>query len=210
MTWLLQIGHTRRLLNTLMYLSMLFGRHRLLSEKKESFLPNTKRGRTILSKIQQSVKLFYEGNEYSRLMSGVKDYMNVGSKVHKQKHLLLCNLREIHVTYKQKCLHHKTGLSNFSELRLKWCVTVSSSGAHSVGVCTMHQNATLLVATLNSIINKYLKWRKKEKEEEEIHNATDTVTETEKYTLINMHKIAWFQWKLSLCYWRWNLRIPLE
>ena len=156
MTWLLQIGHTRRLLNTLMYLSMLFGRHRLLSEK-ESFLPNTKRGRTILSKIQQSVKLFYEGSEYSRLMSEVKDYMNVGSKVHKQKHLLLCNLREIHVTYKQKCLHHKTGLSNFSELRLKWCVTVSSSGAHSVGVCTIHQNATLLVATLNSIINKYLK-----------------------------------------------------
>ena len=157
MTWLLQIGHTRRLLNTLMYLSMLFGRHRLLSEKKESFLPNTKRGRTILSKIQQSVKLFYEGDEYSRLMSGVKDYMNVSSKVHKQKHLLLCNLREIYVTYKQKCLHHKTGLFNFSELRLKWCVTVSSSGEHSVGVCTIHQNATLFVATLNSIISKYLK-----------------------------------------------------
>lgn len=84
MTWLLQVGHTRRLLNTSMYLSMLFGRHRLLSEKKESFLPDTKWGRTILSKIQQSVKLFYEDNEYSRLMSGVKDYVNVGSKVHKQ------------------------------------------------------------------------------------------------------------------------------
>ena len=157
MTWLLQIGHRRRLLNTLMYLSMLFGRNRLLSEKKESFFPDTKRGRTILSKIQQSVKLFYEGDEYSRLMSGVKDYMNVSSKVHKQKHLLLCNLREIYVTYKQKCLHHKTGLFNFSELRLKWCVTVSSSGEHSVGVCTIHQNATLFVATLNSIISKYLK-----------------------------------------------------
>ena len=115
-------------------------------------------------------------------MPRAKDYVSVGYKVHKQKHLLLSNLKELHVAYKQKFPHQKIGLPKFCELRLKWCVTVSSSGTHSVCVSTIHQNTKLLIEELSTIINNYLKQREKEKEEE-VHIATDTVTEAEKFTL---------------------------
>ena len=39
----------------------------------------------------------------------------------------------------------KVGFSKFCSLRPKWCVTVSSSGSHSVCVCKSHQTTKLLV-----------------------------------------------------------------
>ena len=42
----------------------------------------------------------------------------------------------------------KIGFSKFCELRPKWCITVNSSGTHSVCVCTYHQNAKLMCSFL--------------------------------------------------------------
>lgn len=78
-------------------------------------------------------------------MPGKKDFVNIKRNVHKQKRLLLCSLKELYVLFKEQNPEVKIGFSKFCSLRPKWCVTVSSSGTHSVCVCTIHQNAILLV-----------------------------------------------------------------
>ena len=43
----------------------------------------------------------------------------------------------------------KLGFSKFCTFRPKWCVLAGSSGTHSVCVCSIHQNAILLVDAIN-------------------------------------------------------------
>ena len=66
-----------------------------------------------------------------------------------QKRLLLCGLKELYSSCKQKCPDVKVGFSKFCSLRPKWCVLVGSSGTHSVCVCTMHQTLVLMLSTVN-------------------------------------------------------------
>lgn len=127
---------------------------KLAEERGILALPDAKRGRSLSQEVEDSVKLFYEDDEYSRLMPGTKDYVSIARNVHKQKRLLLCNLNELHCAYKNKYPQHRIGLSKFSQLRPKWCVTVSSSGAHSVCVCTIHQNTKLMVDAYCNVINR--------------------------------------------------------
>ena len=94
--------------------------------------PDSKKGKTISEEVRQSVLLFYEDDEYSRLMPGTKDYVSISRNVHKQKRLPLCNLNELYAAYKDKYPHNKIGLSKFCSQRPKWCITVSASGSHSV------------------------------------------------------------------------------
>ena len=46
-------------------------------------------------------------------MPGAKEYVSVAYKVHKQKRLLLCNLKELHAAYKDKFIESKIGFSKF-------------------------------------------------------------------------------------------------
>ena len=83
-------------------------------------------------------------------MPGKKNFVSErnadGIKVHQQKRLVLCNLREAY--YRFKILHPdvKIGFSKFAQLRPKECVLAGSSGTHSVCVCVLHQNAKLMMA----------------------------------------------------------------
>ena len=86
-------------------------------------------------------------------MSGKRDCVSLGKKEYRQKSLLLCNLNELHAAYKEKYPTHKIRLSKFCSLVPKCCVTVSSSGTHSVCVCTIHQNIKLLVDAFSGNIN---------------------------------------------------------
>ena len=63
--------------------------------------------------------------------------------------MLGCNLREIHAAFKEKNLNVKLGFSKFFKFGSKWCVLAGSSGTHSACVCSIHQNAVLLVDTVN-------------------------------------------------------------
>ena len=67
-------------------------------------------------------------------MPGIKDYVSVSKNVHKQKRLILCNLKELYATFCEKYPELKIGFSKFCSLRPKWCVPVSSKGTHSVCV----------------------------------------------------------------------------
>ena len=130
---------------------------KLAREKGILALPEPKRGKCLSNEVENSAKLFYENDEYSRLMPGAKDYVSVARNVHQQKRLLLCNLKELYQSYKEKFSQHKIGLSKFCELRPKWCIPISSSGTHSVCVCTVHQNTKLIADAFCSAINKSIK-----------------------------------------------------
>ena len=47
------------------------------------------------------VARFYEDANFSRQMLGKKDYVSVSKAVHKQKRLILCNLRELYNAFKE-------------------------------------------------------------------------------------------------------------
>ena len=66
-----------------------------------------------------------------------------------QKRLLLCNLNEQHNAFLKAHPNMKIGFSKFCSMRPKWCVTSSSSGTHSVCVCSYNQNAVLLTNGAN-------------------------------------------------------------
>jgi len=96
----------------------------------------------------------YQSDEYSRMCPGKKEYVSVkieGKKVQKQKRILLINLKEMYEMFKRQAPIHKIGFSKFCELRPRWCVTVASSGAHSVCVCAIHQNVKLMVSALQHL-----------------------------------------------------------
>ena len=62
-----------------------------------------------------------------------------------QKGLLLCDLKELSSACKKHYPDVKIGFSKFCSLRPKWCILVGQSGTHSVCVCTIHQNVTLML-----------------------------------------------------------------
>ena len=81
-------------------------------------------------------------------MPGKKDFVSIGNSKHEQKRLILCNLKELFAQFKSQYPNVNKGFSKFCSLRLKWCTLVGLPGSHSVCVCTIHQNTTLLVNAL--------------------------------------------------------------
>ena len=108
----------------------------ILSEQKE------KAGRPISDEMKQAVEHFYESrfDQYSRIYSG-KDFVLVkidSIRQHKQKRLLLCNLKELHIEFL------KSAHLQICQLRPKWCITVNSeSGIQFVGIYEIHENVEL-------------------------------------------------------------------
>ena len=113
------------------------------------------------SETKQLITEFYESDEVSRLLPGKKDCVSVkltdGSKTRVQKRLLLSNLSEICVHFKEGNPNVSVGFSTFATLQLKWCVTVGASGSHSIGVYTYHQNVKLMLSVVNPALDyKYV------------------------------------------------------
>ena len=83
---------------------------------------------------------------------GKKDCVKVttktGMKEKAQKGLVLANLHEIYVQFKNET-NEKIGFSTFGVLRPKWGITVGTSGTHSVCICTRHQNAKHIIAAVD-------------------------------------------------------------
>jgi hypothetical protein len=75
-------------------------------------------------------------------MPGKKDFVSIKRNVHKQKRLLLCNLKELYVLFKEQNAEVKIGFSKFCTLRPKWCVTVGSSGIHSNNLSSQLERAS--------------------------------------------------------------------
>ena len=122
---------------------------KLVKEKGILELPGPKKGKGLSEEIKRCVADFYCDDEYSRLMPGKKDCVSIARNVHKQKRLLLCDLKELYTAFKKTFPLLKVGFSKFCSLRPKWCVLVGCSGTHSVCVCTIHQNVVLMMSAVN-------------------------------------------------------------
>ena len=114
---------------------------KLVQEKGILSSPNPKHGKMLSKDTQNLVESFYSSDDVSRVMPGKKDVVSimtaVGQREHRQKRLLLCNLKE---AYSQFKIHHpavKVGFSKFADLRPKECVLAGASGTHSVCVCVL-------------------------------------------------------------------------
>lgn len=121
----------------------------LTIEKGILAIPGPKVGRKISFDIIKTVQNFYEDDEYSLMMPGAKDRVSVKKNEYKQKRLILCNLEELYVSFKEKYQDMKIGFSKFCYLRPKWCVLAGSPGTHAVCVCAIHENVELLAHALN-------------------------------------------------------------
>lgn len=69
----------------------------------------------------------------------------MGKKIHKQKRLILSNLKKTYHLFQEKYPHLQVGFSKFCELRPKHCVLPGAGGTHSVCVCAIHENVKLML-----------------------------------------------------------------
>ena len=70
-------------------------------------IPNLKAGKSLSLKMVQTVRDFYLFESVSRQMPWMKDFVSVtvdGEKKHLQKHLVLCNLKEVFELFKETIL----------------------------------------------------------------------------------------------------------
>ncbi|KZR96857.1 Cc8L18.2-like protein, partial [Daphnia magna] len=102
--------------------------------------PDKKQGRPITEDEKEIVRDFYLCDENSRQLPGMKDYVSVrtreGEKKQKvQKRLLLMNINELYVKYKEYCERtlclKSCGRSTFFMLRPCNVIEVGSSGSHN-------------------------------------------------------------------------------
>ena len=99
----------------------------------------------IPEEVKNNVKLYYENNEFTRIMPGRKDKVStVWGKESQQKRLILCTVKDLLANYRKDFPDHKIEWATFAALRPKWCVLPGSSGTHNVCVCQHHQNVVLL------------------------------------------------------------------
>ena len=70
------------------------------------------------------VHAFYKDDEYSRQLPGRKDYVSIEKGVHKQKQLVLCNLPELFVAFKER----NPDLKRF--IRNTLCICLHYSSKH--------------------------------------------------------------------------------
>ncbi|KAK3928062.1 Intermediate filament protein ifb-1 [Frankliniella fusca] len=110
-----------------------------------------KLGQPLEQKVIDLVKNYYE-NE-SRTLPGKKDYVSVktenGERLQIQKKMILCNLRELHVSFKENFSSIEISFSKFASLRPLHCVLAGSAGTHSICVCKYHQNVKLMIEAAN-------------------------------------------------------------
>ena len=82
-----------------------------------------------------------------------------GEKVHHQKCLVLSNISELYVSWKETNPCKNIGFSTFAAQRPKYCVLVGATGTHAVCVCKYHQNPTLMAeACLKSLVHDLMKF----------------------------------------------------
>ena len=80
--------------------------------------PREKVGKSLKPQAKQAVLDFYENDEYFQQMPG-KNNVSISLETHKQKRLLLCNLKELYQEFKVKNPTIGIGFSKFASLRPK-------------------------------------------------------------------------------------------
>lgn len=117
-------------------------------------VPDRKYQHNIPDSVVKLVTDFYIEDDISRLMPGMKDTKSVregGKRVKKQKRLLLANLKELYKEFKVRHPVCKIGFSRFASLRPKYCILAGAPGTHNVCVCTICENAKLMLKSIQDL-----------------------------------------------------------
>lgn len=115
--------------------------------------PNERIGSGLTPEVKNEVLEFYDSDQISRAMPGLRDYVSVkkdGKRQHVQKRLLMCSLREAYNDFKE-ISETDIGFSSFAALKPKHCKLLGSSGSHNICVCTIHENIELMLHGLKKI-----------------------------------------------------------
>ena len=81
--------------------------------------PREKVGKSLKPQAKQAVLDFYENDEYFQQMPGKNNNVSISLETHKQKRLLLCNLKELYQEFNVKNSTIGVGCSKFASLRPK-------------------------------------------------------------------------------------------
>jgi hypothetical protein len=73
------------------------------------------------------VRSFYQDDEQSRILPGMKDVVSLGKKQYERKHMILSNLNEMYSSFTWHNPDVKIGFSKFCSLGPKWCVNLAGS-----------------------------------------------------------------------------------
>ena len=86
--------------------------------KEKEILPilEKKKGRALSEETTELVTNFYQDEEFTRVMLGKKDCISVSRNVHKQEHLVLCNLKELFRMFKTRYPSTTVVFSSFCSL----------------------------------------------------------------------------------------------
>lgn len=106
----------------------------------------------------KKVSEFYYNETISRACPGIREYVikhNANGENEKvQRRLILMNIREAYLLFKEKfkCdLSVKIGFSKFATLRPKECILAGSAhGIHTTCVCVYHQNVKFIFESSKS------------------------------------------------------------
>jgi len=66
--------------------------------------PEKKKGRVSSEETKELVINFYQDEEFTRTLPSKKDNVSLSRNVHKQKQLVLCNLKELFSSFKSRYL----------------------------------------------------------------------------------------------------------
>ncbi|KAL7298729.1 hypothetical protein TKK_0008483 [Trichogramma kaykai] len=132
-----------------------------------TYPPKKKGNKTLPIETETIVKSFYERDDVSRMMPGMKDYICIktddGQRIHEQKRLLLGDLGDLYSQFKKEHEGIKIGFTKFTLLRPIHCILAGSNGTHNVCVCVRvyHENVKLMLEAadfshLNHIENPHL------------------------------------------------------
>ena len=100
-----------------------------------------KEGKIIACKYSRCCPCFFEDDDISRKCPGKNDFVSIkiiGKPEQKQKRLILSNLNEVSVQFKELHPLLKIGISKLCELRPNWCVTVGARGRYTFCLCLHH------------------------------------------------------------------------
>ena len=84
-------------------------------------------GKSLKPQAKQAALDFYENDEYFQQMPGKNDNVSISLETHKQKRLVLCNLKELYQEFKVKNPTIGIGFSKFASLCPKWYFAIGAS-----------------------------------------------------------------------------------
>lgn len=134
--------------------TMYYARKARELQKTEGVFGDVKKrqGHRLPNETIEKIQLFYNSDEVSRIMPGMKDTVSMkvnGVRQKVQKRALLSSLKELYITFKAEYPNERVGFSTFAKHRPKNCILPGQSGTHSVCVCTIHQNVKTMLDAID-------------------------------------------------------------